>query len=130
MQTNLLNHVDLRVRSLREALPFFQALLPAVGYDGHFDGDGDWSGWYAPGEPVSRAFFAIIEDSAHVANANRLAFGAESRAAVDRVAELVAAAGAGAIEGPAIHDEYSDDYYAVFFEDPSGNRFEVLHRGA
>jgi predicted lactoylglutathione lyase len=24
--------------------------------------------------------------------------------------------------------EYSDDYYAVFFEDPDGNRLEVVHR--
>ena len=30
-----------------------------------------------------------------------------------------------AIEGPGIHPEYGDDYYAVFFEDPDGNRYEI-----
>jgi len=33
--------------------------------------------------------------------------------------------GARAIEGPGLHPEYGE-YYAVFFEDADGNRFEIV----
>ena len=32
------------------------------------------------------------------------------------------------IEGPLFNPEYNETYYAVFFDDPSGNRLEVVHR--
>jgi hypothetical protein len=44
---------------------------------------------------------------------------------VDRLAEVVRQAGARNIEGPM---QYERGYYAVFFEDPSGNRLEVCYR--
>ena len=53
------------------------------------------------------------------------AFWAESAAVVDRVAEVAARVGARNIEGPM---DYESGYYAVFFEDPCGNRLEVCHR--
>jgi predicted enzyme related to lactoylglutathione lyase len=33
-----------------------------------------------------------------------------------------------ALSGPKEYPEYGPGYYAVFFEDPSGNRLEVMHR--
>ena len=45
---------------------------------------------------------------------------------VDRLAEIVVRAGARNVEGPG-YDE-GPGYYAVFFEDPSGNRLEICHR--
>ena len=44
---------------------------------------------------------------------------------MDRLAELAAQIGARNIEGPL---DYEAGYYAVFFEDPCGNRLEVCHR--
>jgi len=37
-------------------------------------------------------------------------------------------AGAGNYEAPALCDEIAENYYASFFEDPDGNRLEVVCR--
>ncbi|HEY6229616.1 MAG TPA: VOC family protein, partial [Verrucomicrobiae bacterium] len=60
-----------------------------------------------------------------VPNENRIAFWAESAADVDRIAKVAARAGARNVEGPM---DYAPGYYAVFFEDPCGNRLEVCYR--
>jgi catechol 2,3-dioxygenase-like lactoylglutathione lyase family enzyme len=63
-----------------------------------------------------------------VANENRIAFWAESRAEVDRLTEIVRQADGLKLEGPEVWREYSPGYYAVFFEDPSGNKLEICCR--
>jgi hypothetical protein len=73
-------------------------------------------------------FVALIEDRVHAPNASRIAFWAESRAEVDRLGSVLRQAGTKDLEGPMACPEYSPDYYAVFFEDPSGNRLEVWCR--
>jgi predicted lactoylglutathione lyase len=70
-------------------------------------------------------FFGVTESPGHVPNEDRIAFWAESRADVDRLAELAAQSGARNIEGPT---DYEAGYYAVFFEDPCGHRLEVCYR--
>lgn len=49
--------------------------------------------------------------------------------AVDRFHRLAAAAGVAAA-APAFYPQYADDYYATFFEDPDGLRFEIVARRA
>jgi len=44
---------------------------------------------------------------------------------VDRRVGVIALLGARKIEGPM---DYDPGYYALFFEDPGGNRFEICHR--
>jgi predicted lactoylglutathione lyase len=51
---------------------------------------------------------------------HRIAFWAETREQVDRVAQVVREAGGRNLEGPQIWPEYSPGYYALFFEDPDG----------
>jgi catechol 2,3-dioxygenase-like lactoylglutathione lyase family enzyme len=118
------DHVDLRVRSLREAQPFYEALLTALG----FTREAKIEGWFQRevDEGPASEFFGINESPAHLPNENRVAFWAPSIAEVDRLAEVAAKAGARNIEGPSFEDA---NYYAVFFEDPSGNRLEICHRG-
>ncbi|MBV9129472.1 MAG: VOC family protein, partial [Verrucomicrobia bacterium] len=70
-------------------------------------------------------FFGLTESPGHVANENRIAFWAEGPAEVDRLALVATRAGARNVEGPGWEDE---TYYAVFFEDPCGNRLEICHR--
>jgi predicted lactoylglutathione lyase len=57
-------------------------------------------------------------------NATRITFAVERCEEVDRLAEIVRAAGAINIEGPE-DMPYARIYYAVYFEDPSGNRLEM-----
>ena len=55
-------------------------------------------------------------------------FWAKSTAEVDRLTEVVRRAGGCHIEGPGYGE--GPGYYALFFEDPSGNRLEICHRRA
>src|SRR5215470_11567441 len=68
-------------------------------------------------------WFAFTEDSRMRPEVSRVAFAAPSREVVDRVAETARALKAPNIEGP--EEAYGPDYYAVFFEDPDGNKLEV-----
>ncbi len=117
------DHVDLRVPKLADVTAFYEALLPALGFSKKVAVEG-WLQFGAAGDTATE-FFGITESPAHVPNENRIAFWAESRADVDRLAELAAQIGARNIEGPM---DYEAGYYAVFFEDPCGNRLEVCHR--
>jgi catechol 2,3-dioxygenase-like lactoylglutathione lyase family enzyme len=127
MSARLFDHIDLRVRNRKVAQRFYSEVLPAIGFC--VDKSGEEWGLFSgkgPNEPVE--FFGFTEESNHQPNGNRIAFWAESRAAVDKVAEVVRKAGAKNIEGPEVCAEYSPGYYAVFFEDPDGNKLEVCFR--
>lgn len=119
----LFDHIDLRAPSLADVTPFYEALLPALGFTRKAEIPG-WLQYEGGGEDVT-AFFGITESPGHVPNENRIAFWAESPAAVDAVASVAVQAGAQNVEGPM---PYEPGYYAVFFDDPCGNRLEVCHR--
>jgi catechol 2,3-dioxygenase-like lactoylglutathione lyase family enzyme len=119
------DHIDLRVHNLEEARPFYEALLPALGFARRAEIEG-WLQFEAVEPDGPAEFFGIAEETLHQPNASRIAFWAESTAEVDRLAEVVRRAGARQIEGPG-YDE-GPGYYALFFEDPSGNRLEICHR--
>ncbi len=117
------DHIDLRVPKLADVTSFYEHLLPALG----FTRDARVEGWlqYEAADGDITEFFGVTESPTHVANENRIAFWAESQAEVDRIAQVATRAGAQNIEGPM---PYEPGYYAVFFEDPCGNRLEVCHR--
>ncbi len=117
------DHVDLRVPKLADVIAFYETLLPALGFSRRVAVEG-WLQFEATGDTAAE-FFGVTESPAHVPNENRIAFWTESTADVDRIAKLAAQLGARNIEGPM---DYEAGYYAVFFEDPCGNRFEVCHR--
>jgi catechol 2,3-dioxygenase-like lactoylglutathione lyase family enzyme len=58
---------------------------------------------------------------------HHLAFRADSRAEVDRVHRGLEAIGAEIVGGPKIWPEHGPEYYAVFFKDPEGIKYEVVH---
>ena len=109
---------------MSEATGFYEALLPAVGFCRHVAVEG-WLQFEAEDDGVTE-FFGVTESTHFTPNENRIAFWAESNAEVDALAHIVTQAGARNIEGPMV---YEVGYYAVFFEDPFGNRFEICHRG-
>jgi catechol 2,3-dioxygenase-like lactoylglutathione lyase family enzyme len=119
----LYDHIDLRVPRLAEAAAFYELLLPALGFTRKVEVEG-WLSFEAAGEGIV-PFFGVTESPDHRPNENRVAFWVESENGVDQVAEVARRAGAKNIEGPM---QYEPRYYAVFFEDPAGNRFEVCHR--
>jgi len=123
------DHIDLRVRSLSEARPFYEALLPALGFTRDVRIEG-WLQFESHDADGVTEFFGVTESPQHVANECRVAFWADSISEVDKLAEIAVRAGARNIEGPAyeIPQPGETGYYAVFFEDSCGNRLEVCHR--
>jgi predicted enzyme related to lactoylglutathione lyase len=117
------DHIDLRVPRLADAASFYESLLPALGFTRDAGVEG-WLQFEAAGADVSE-FFGVTESPGHLPNENRIAFWAESASEIDRLAEVARRAGARNIEGPM---QYEPGYYAVFFEDPCGNRLEICHR--
>ncbi|MES2924751.1 MAG: VOC family protein [Verrucomicrobiota bacterium] len=117
------DHIDLRVPNLAKATPFYEVLLPALGFVRKVDVE-EWL-QYESADEAAGAFFGVTESPGHVANENRIAFWSESAADLERLAEVAMLAGARNLEGPML---YEPGYHAVFFEDPAGNRLEICHR--
>jgi catechol 2,3-dioxygenase-like lactoylglutathione lyase family enzyme len=118
-------HIDLRVASMADTLPFYEALLPALGFTQRYDG-GDWKVFATEAPPPGAAYIGITESADFTANENRIAFWAADRAEVDRLAAVIADTGV-ALSGPK-DMPYGPGYYAVYFTDPAGNRLEIYHR--
>ena len=128
MSTRLFDHIDLRVKNRQRAQRFYGQILPAIGF--RIDKSGKRWGLFEAEGGVGVDFFGFEEEADHQPNGNRIAFWAPSREAVDKAAGVVREAGAKNIEGPELCVEYSPGYYAVFFEDPDGNKLEVCHRAS
>lgn len=123
---NPFSHIDLRVPSFDLVIPFYEKLLKALGFTRVFH-SALWKVFATEGELPSAAYFAITEDPAHTPNQNLVGFWASNREEVDRIAQLVQENGGKITAGPEIFP-ISKSYYAVYFEDPCGNRYEFLHR--
>jgi catechol 2,3-dioxygenase-like lactoylglutathione lyase family enzyme len=126
MSRRLFDHIDLRVKNRETAQRFYGQVLPAIGF--RVDKSGERWGVFEAKGGKAVDFFGFTEVSDHQPNGNRIAFWAESREALDKIGEVVRKAGGKNIEGPDLCVEYSPGYYAVFFEDPDGNKLEVCHR--
>ena len=126
----LISHVDLRVRDRTRSAEFYDAVLNVLGAVMHVGPE--WTTWAippadAPGDWRPNTWFGIVEDPQMTPNAVRVAFAAPSRGTVDAIATYLHAIGAQAIEMP--HEAYGPKAYACFFEDPDGNRLEVVALG-
>ena len=98
--------------------------MPALGFNKDTKIDG-WIQYERASDEGATEFFGVTESPHHKANECRIAFWGPGIVEVDRLAEVVRRAGGRNVEGPGFE---VPGYYAVFFEDASGNRFEICHR--
>jgi predicted enzyme related to lactoylglutathione lyase len=117
------DHIDFRVRDVKRVARFYDALMPALGFSKIRKGDRSRS-YY--NEDPEAPFFGLIQAIKSEPSRSRVAFAAPTRSQVDRVARVVRKSGGKEISGP--ERCYTQPYYAVFFEDPEGNRLEVCCR--
>lgn len=129
MQSRLFDHIDLRVSSFAAARPFYDAWLPALGFTNVRVHELEIC-YYAEGDRKSSPFVALNEQPGHRGNANRIAFWADTEEEVNRLGALARDAGAQVVEGPEYCHDYTPGYYAVFFEDADGNKWEICCRTA
>ena len=118
------DHIDLRVADRSAARSFYAKIAPALGFPYVEDGP-EWICFCATRYPEVGEYLAITEDRTAKANNVCHALWASSRLEVDRIASALRDAGVPALEGP---DMFYRGHYAVYFEDPFGNRFEVCYR--
>jgi catechol 2,3-dioxygenase-like lactoylglutathione lyase family enzyme len=121
----LFSHVDIRVRDRERAKEFYDAIFAPLGMSAdvgaHFT-----TYTIDPSAPEARAeWFGFTQERDMVPGSARISLFADSRQLVDRVAGAARAAGARDLDGPAVQTEYAPNYYAVFFDDPDGNKLEV-----
>jgi len=135
MKTRCFDHIDLRVKNMEVAKKFYRQFLPELGFvrERHEPSPspevgGDFRTFYSAGVDKPSEFFCFEEDKNHQPNGTRIAFWADTREEVDRIAELVRKAGGKNLEGPELCVDYSPGYYAFFFEDPDGNKLEICCR--
>lgn len=118
----MLHHVDVHVRRLEPVQALFDALGETIGYRRRVRDD-DFVGYETSSGGRPRIGFILDEQAG---GSMRLAFSVATRELVDQAGEILRANAAAALEGPSLNPEYGDDYYAVFFEDPDGNKYEIL----
>jgi heme-degrading monooxygenase HmoA/catechol 2,3-dioxygenase-like lactoylglutathione lyase family enzyme len=118
----MMHHIDVHVRDLSTAKRLFNALAPAIGYRMRADDD-DFAGYERADGGYPRVGFILDRD--HSSGSMRLAFGVETREQVDAAARIASDNGAADMDGPSLNPEYGDDYYAAFFEDADGNKYEI-----
>jgi catechol 2,3-dioxygenase-like lactoylglutathione lyase family enzyme len=129
MAGHFLDHIDLRVSDLVQARKFYDGWLPALGLSEIVDGK-DQRGYTMPGGRKDTPFVWLDALRGHRGGANRIAFWADSEEEVNRLGKIVVEAGARVVEGPAYCHDYTPGYYAVFFEDADGNKWEICCRTA
>jgi catechol 2,3-dioxygenase-like lactoylglutathione lyase family enzyme len=134
-----LDHIQITVRDMKAAEPFYDKLMEILGYDltrkisavieehdlyvvEYLHPDLDFA--------ICSPRQAFKEDTVHRRKPgamHHLAFRAESRAGVDRLYEEIRAIGANIVHAPRIFPEHGENYYALFFKDPDGIKFEIVY---
>ena len=122
----LFSHIDFRVSNAQAVRHFYDALMALFGTEPTTVRTARY-GYTRRYGSIRADFFNVYEDPSAQPTQTRIAFAAPSRSFVDEVAGVVREHGAREIEGPAFLEQAHPTFYAVFFEDPLGNRFEVCH---
>ena len=126
----MLHHVELYVSDLERSCAFWTPFMAMLGYEAE-----RWSGGMNYLRAEEETYYCLLPAPAeHVAagyhrkrvGLNHLAFRAESRAQVDRIAEWVKDSGHALLYEDRHPFAGGPDYYAVFCEDPDRMKLEVV----
>lgn len=135
----VIDHIEITVRDMATAVPFYDRMLPLLGYDLAHRSEATLErhekhvvsyehprlsfaitsplGTFA-GEPINRRKPGAL---------HHLAFRAPSRAEVGRLHLELAAIGATIVSPPREYPEYTPaGYYAVYFKDSEGIKYEIV----
>lgn len=134
MTKGTMNHLALTLRDLSKSeAAFYAPVLGFLGYDKVEDIPEMMTLWFN-----AEAKFAInlwqarpaLAGETHARYApgfHHCAFDVDSRADVDALHRLLTEKGIKVLDAPAEYPQYAPGYYALYFEDSDGLKFEVVH---
>lgn len=128
-----MSHLAVTLRDLRRSEDLFYA--PVLSYLGYakVEDTGAMTLWYADAAQAAVNLWQAKPDASerehdrYAPGFHHFAFAAESRYDVDRLHALLVEKGIAVLDPPAEYPEYMPGYYAVFFADPDGLKFELVH---
>lgn len=124
------HHVFLNVTDMARSRPFYEWLMPRLGYATSWAFEGG-QGFLSPHGSVwlKQADARFAGDGFHKDRVGlaEVAFAASARAEVDALHRALAERGATILDPPREYPEYVPGYYAVFFADPDGIKLELVH---
>ena len=125
-----MHHLDLTVRDVEGSAPFYDAVLGFLGYRRTRNASNgiDWDlatpkGVCSIGIKPARS---LQEHDRYSCGLHHFALRADSRSDVDDMYRLLLNVGATILDAPMAYPRYGNGYYAVFFADPDGLKFEFV----
>ena len=132
MTPGAMNHLALTLSDLKSAeQAFYAPLLEFLGYAKVEDAP-EMTLWFSQSAGAAVNLFQAADElkarphERYAPGFHHFAFWAESRDQVDALHARLTEIGATVLDPPAEYD-YTPGYYAVFFADPDGMKFELVH---
>lgn len=123
----MLDHVGIQCADVAASAAFYDAVLAPLGASRLMEPHPGVIGYGIP--PAPDFWISGLSDDHTGWREDHLAFGADSRAAVDAFFEAAVEHGATVLHEPREWPEYHPGYYGAFVRDPDGNNVEaVCHR--
>jgi catechol 2,3-dioxygenase-like lactoylglutathione lyase family enzyme len=142
MMEPVIDHIQITVKDMDTAVPFYDKFLPLLGFDikNKVSALIEDHEFFVVEYSHPRLAFALTSprrayqgETVHRRRPgalHHLAFKAGSRAEVDRLHRELERAGATIVSAPRLFPEYGPGYYAVFFKDPDGIKYEIVCNSA
>ena len=134
----VIDHIQITVKDLKKAESFYDEFLPLLGFDinNKVSAEIKEHDFHVVEYSHPLLSFAItsprkaFKDEAiqrrKPGALHHLAFRIESRPEIERLHKALKNIGALIVEPPRLYPEYGPDYYALFFKDPEGIKYEMV----
>lgn len=137
--TPIIDHIQITVKDLKIAEPFYDKLMPILGFDLARKSKGTVAAHdfdvveyahplliFAINSP-REAFKDDIIHRRKPGSLHHLAFKASSPKEVDELYLKIKETGAQIVDPPKFYPQHGAAYYALFFKDPDGIKYEIVH---
>lgn len=134
----IIDHIQITVKDLKIAEKFYDKFLPVLGFDVNkkvttFIEEHDFHVIEYTHDLLAfaitsprEAFKDDVINRRKPGALHHLAFKADSREDVDKAYKELIKIGAKIVSEPQVHEEYSPNYYAVYFKDSENIKYEIV----
>lgn len=135
----IIDHIQITVKDLNVAESFYDKLMPILGFDLNHKSKGSVPGHEFDvieyGHPqliigINSPRKVFKDDTIHRRKPgalHHLAFRASSREEIDKLYPEIEAIGANIVDAPKFYPQHGESYYALFFKDFEGIKFEIVY---